>query len=133
MGAATPEKGARISSTREADLTCALIYVNRNYLDMNNIEATVQACQRHRRQHAKKTPAQGRRGAGTEAAAWRSAEAPGNVVFGFLAAGLDEDLVGFAEFHQLAQVHVGGVVGTARGLLHVVRHDDDGEIGRAHV
>src|SRR6218665_2877584 len=51
------------------------------------------------------------------------AETAGDVVFGFLALGLEEDLLGGAEFDHLAEVHVGGVVAAAGRLLHVVRHD----------
>src|SRR6478752_4087703 len=53
------------------------------------------------------------------------AEPSGDVVFRFLAGGLDEDLFGVAEFDQLAEVHIGSVVGTTRRLLHVVRDDHD--------
>ena len=34
--------------------------------------------------------------------------------------------VGLVEFDQLAQQEEAGVIGDARGLLHVVRHDHDG-------
>src|SRR5690606_6929950 len=44
-----------------------------------------------------------------------STEASRDVVFGFLAGGLHEDLVGFAVFHEFAQIHVGRVVGAAGG------------------
>src|SRR5690606_5230631 len=60
---------------------------------------------------------------------FQSAEAARDVVFRFLAGGLDEDLVGLAVFHEFAQVHVGGVVGAAGRLLHVVGHDDHGVVG----
>gem|GEM_PF-5888740 len=40
----------------------------------------------------------------------KSAETTGDVVLGFLALRLHEDAVCFAEFHQFAQVHIGGVV-----------------------
>src|SRR3954463_7749795 len=65
--------------------------------------------------------------------AWRRApryplaEPPGDVVLGLLFLRLDEDLVRHAEFDQLAEVHVGGEVRDARRLLHVVRHDEDGD------
>ncbi|PAV92986.1 hypothetical protein WR25_06722 [Diploscapter pachys] len=37
-----------------------------------------------------------------------------------------EDVAGRAAFDQLAEVEEGGALGDARGLLHVVRDDDDG-------
>ena len=52
-----------------------------------------------------------------------STEAAGDVVFRFLAGRFDEDLIGFTELHQLAQVHVGGVVRATRSLLQS-HHDD---------
>src|SRR5512145_1924316 len=55
------------------------------------------------------------------------AHAAGNVVFGALVLRLDEDLVGLAEFDHLAEEHIGGVVGNARRLLHVVGDDQDGD------
>src|SRR3954452_18322048 len=58
-----------------------------------------------------------------------SAEATGDVILGFLALGTDEDLVGAAELDQLAEVHVGSIVGHPRRLLHVVGDDRDGVIG----
>src|ERR1700761_6063505 len=51
------------------------------------------------------------------------AEAACDVVLGFLADRLDEDLFGVAELDQLAKVHIGSVVRTAGRLLHVVGHD----------
>src|SRR5664279_3269711 len=54
-----------------------------------------------------------------------SAEAAGDVILGFLALGLQEQLVRFAEFDQFAQIHVRREVGHARRLLHVVRDDGD--------
>src|SRR3989344_8397323 len=56
------------------------------------------------------------------------AVAAGDVVFSPLVGRVGEDGVGIAEFHQLAQVHEGGVVGNARRLLHVVRHDQDRDL-----
>src|SRR5438477_3664793 len=53
----------------------------------------------------------------------RSTESAGDVVLGLSAAGLEEDLVGCAELHQLAQVHVRRIVRDPRRLLHVMRHD----------
>jgi len=54
-------------------------------------------------------------------------KSPGNVVFRFLAFGVGEHRAGIAEFDQITEVHVGGEVGDARGLLHVVGDDDDGK------
>ena len=34
-------------------------------------------------------------------------------------------MIGLAEFHQFAQVHIGRVVGAAGSLLHIVRDDGD--------
>src|SRR5712671_3921361 len=51
----------------------------------------------------------------------------GDVVLGLLLRRLDEQLVGDAELDQLAEVHVGREVRDARRLLHVVRHDEDGD------
>src|SRR3954467_5508205 len=39
------------------------------------------------------------------------AEPAGDVVLGLLPLGLEEDLLGLADLHQVAQVHIGGVVG----------------------
>src|SRR5690606_37850751 len=58
-----------------------------------------------------------------------SSKPTSDVVFGFLAGRLDENLVRFAVFHQLAQVHIGGVIGAAGGLLHVVGDDDHRVVG----
>src|SRR5215217_3893234 len=55
-----------------------------------------------------------------------SAEAARNVVFGLALLRAGEDALGGVEFDQLAHVEERGVVGDARGLLHVVRDDDDG-------
>src|SRR5688500_13768365 len=54
-----------------------------------------------------------------------STESPGDVVLGLFPARLHEDLVGHAELHHLAQVHVGGIVRHPRRLLHVMRDDED--------
>src|SRR5436189_56785 len=51
----------------------------------------------------------------------------GDVVLRLLLLRLDEQLVGHAVLDQLAEVHVGGEVRDARRLLHVVRHDQDGD------
>ena len=53
-------------------------------------------------------------------------EATSDVILGFAALWLDENLVCFTKFHQFAQVHIGGVIRTTGSLLHVVRHDHDG-------
>src|SRR5208282_4418622 len=55
----------------------------------------------------------------------RSAESPGDIVFGFALGGVREDLLGLAILDKVAGVHEGCLVGASRGLLHVVRHDDD--------
>src|SRR2546425_7959476 len=60
---------------------------------------------------------------------WRSTKPPGDVILGVLLLRLHEDLVGRPEFDQVAEVHVGGVVGAARRLLHVVRDDHDRVVG----
>src|SRR6266850_3883817 len=57
----------------------------------------------------------------------RLSKPSGDVVLGLLLLRLDEQLVGDAELDQLAEVHVGGEVRDARRLLHVVRHDEDGD------
>src|SRR2546430_1282444 len=51
----------------------------------------------------------------------------GDVVLRLLLLRLDEQLVGDAVLDQLAEVHVGGEVRDAGRLLHVVRHDQDGD------
>src|SRR3989441_2422003 len=51
----------------------------------------------------------------------------GDVILRLLLLRLDEQLVGDAVLDQLAEVHVGGEVRDARRLLHVVRHDQDGD------
>ncbi len=55
-----------------------------------------------------------------------SAEATGDVVLGLLAGGSREDERGRAGLDETAQVKEGCRVGDPRGLLHVVRDDDDG-------
>src|SRR5436190_12078102 len=55
---------------------------------------------------------------------WLSTETAGDVVLGVLLLRLHEQVCRRAELDQVAQVHVGGEVGGACGLLHVVRHDD---------
>src|SRR5687768_13409085 len=62
-------------------------------------------------------------GSGCSITTAASAVTPGDVVFGRLLARVGEDLRRFVELDQLAEIHEGGVVGNARGLLHVVSHD----------
>src|SRR5215212_9323509 len=52
-----------------------------------------------------------------------SSESPGDVILGVLLLRLHEDIGRRAELDQVAEVHVGGVVGAARRLLHVVGDD----------
>src|SRR5208282_845600 len=54
-----------------------------------------------------------------------SAESPGDIVFRLAPGGVREYLLGLAIFDQVAGVHEGGHVGAARGLLHVMGHDND--------
>src|SRR4051794_27623495 len=54
-----------------------------------------------------------------------SAELAADVLLGAAIGGRGEDLVGRAELHELAVEQECGPVGDARGLLHVVRDDDD--------
>src|SRR5215831_14533912 len=54
-----------------------------------------------------------------------STKSPGNVVLGFLSLRLEEDVVGCAEFDELAEIHVSSEIRHARRLLHVVRDDRD--------
>src|SRR3984893_12499682 len=61
----------------------------------------------------------------SEAMLLSSAEPAGDVVLGTSIARRGEYLVSFAEFDQLAEVHEGGLVRDARGLLHVVGDDVD--------
>ncbi len=56
------------------------------------------------------------------------AEPAGNVVLGASIARRGEYLVGVVELDQLAEIHEGGLVGDARGLLHVVGDDGDGVV-----
>src|SRR5690606_3706766 len=55
-----------------------------------------------------------------------SAEPPGDVLFGFGQGRALEDLLGGGVLDEAAEVHEGGVVGDACGLLHVVGDDEDG-------
>src|SRR4051812_12576465 len=54
-----------------------------------------------------------------------SAEAAGDVILGPPIARRGEDLVGVVELDQFAEIHESGLVGHARGLLHVVGDDRD--------
>src|ERR1700722_10715557 len=55
-----------------------------------------------------------------------SAEATGDVVFGQLLARRREDLVGVPELDDLARKHEQRLLGNPRGLLHIMRDNDDG-------
>src|ERR1700754_3638522 len=57
-----------------------------------------------------------------------SAEATRNVVLGLFLLGLHEQICRGPELDQVSEVHVGGVVGAAGRLLHVVSHDEDGVV-----
>src|SRR5215216_3728513 len=56
------------------------------------------------------------------------AKPAGDVVLGASIARRGENLAGFAELDQLAQVHERGLVGDTRSLLHVVGDDRDGVV-----
>ncbi len=55
-----------------------------------------------------------------------SAETAGDVVFGQLVLGIGENLIGFADFDQIAEMEISGALRHASGLLHGVSDDDDG-------
>src|SRR5688572_18875514 len=57
-----------------------------------------------------------------------SSEPPRNVILGLLLCRIREDRLRRAVLDQVAQVHEGGEVGHARGLLHVVGDDGDGVV-----
>src|SRR5229473_784137 len=61
----------------------------------------------------------------SEAMIVSSAESAGDVVLSASIARRGENLAGFVEFDQLTEIHEGGLVGDARGLLHVVGDDRD--------
>src|SRR5207342_3799639 len=63
--------------------------------------------------------------ASTKRAPSPSPKPAGDVVLGLLLGRLREDGFGRAVFDQVAQVHEGGEIGDARGLLHVVGDDRD--------
>ena len=54
-------------------------------------------------------------------------KSPSDVIFRLFVFRLNENRVGVIELDQLAQIHIGGVVGHPRGLLHVVGDDEDGD------
>src|ERR1700723_3719745 len=66
----------------------------------------------------------------SEAMFFSSAEPAGDVVLGASIARRGENLVGFVEFDQLPEIHEGGLVRDARGLLHIVGDDGDGIVFR---
>src|ERR1700733_2546337 len=66
----------------------------------------------------------------SEAMIFSSAEPAGDVVLRAPIARRRENLVGVVEFDQIAEIHEGGLVGDARGLLHVVGDDRDGVVLR---
>src|SRR5713101_9379565 len=57
-----------------------------------------------------------------------SAEATRDVILGPPVLGIGEDRLGRGKLDELAEIHEGGKVRAARGLLHVVRHDGDAVI-----
>src|SRR6185437_600179 len=59
-----------------------------------------------------------------------SSEPAGDVILRASIARRREDLVGVVEFDQLTEIHEGGLVGNARGLLHVVGDDRNGVVVR---
>src|SRR5216684_7594574 len=66
----------------------------------------------------------------SEAMFLSSAEPAGDVVLGASIARRGEYLVGLVEFDQFTEIHEGGLVGDARGLLHVMGDDGDGVVLR---
>src|SRR6202453_4285095 len=66
----------------------------------------------------------------SEAMILSSTEPAGDVILRASIARRREDLVGVVEFDQLAEIHEGGLVGDARGLLHIVGDDRDGVVLR---
>src|SRR4051812_7185376 len=59
-----------------------------------------------------------------------STEPAGDVVLRAAIGRRRENPVGFVELDQLAEIHEGGLVGNARGLLHVMGDDGDGVVFR---
>src|SRR3984893_6343803 len=66
----------------------------------------------------------------SEAMFLSSAEPAGDVVLGASIARRGEYLVGLVEFDQFTEIHESGLVGDARGLLHVMGDDGDGIVLR---
>src|ERR1700716_74374 len=66
----------------------------------------------------------------SEAMFLSSAEPAGDVVLGASIARRGEYLAGLVEFDQFTKIHEGGLVGDARGLLHVMGDDGDGVVLR---
>src|SRR5260370_5807175 len=66
----------------------------------------------------------------SEAMFLSSAEPAGDVVLGASIARRGEYLVGLVELDQFTEIHEGGLVGDARGLLHVMGDDGDGVVLR---
>src|SRR5882757_4343304 len=66
----------------------------------------------------------------SEAICLSSAEPAGDVILGASIARRGEDPVGVVELDQVAEIHEGGLVGDARGLLHVMGDDGDGVVFR---
>src|SRR6185312_6510136 len=60
----------------------------------------------------------------------QSAKSTGNVLFGTFIMRRGEDLLRGPILDQLAQIHEGGVVAGAAGLLHIVGDDHDRVVGR---
>src|SRR5688572_9730157 len=58
----------------------------------------------------------------------RSVEAAGDVIERAVVFGIGEHIRGRAGLDQVAEIHEGGHIGDARGLLHVVGHDHDREV-----
>ena len=54
-----------------------------------------------------------------------SAEAASNIILCSLIFRRGEDHIGFVELDQLAEIHEGGMLRYARGLLHIMRHNRD--------
>src|SRR6476661_6317677 len=59
---------------------------------------------------------------------WGSSESPGDVRLGALLARAGEQALGVFHLDELAEVEEGRPVRDARGLLQVVRDDDDGQL-----
>src|SRR6202035_1560165 len=66
----------------------------------------------------------------SETMLFSSAEPAGDVILGASIARRGEYLAGIVEFDQFTKIHEGGLVGDARGLLHVVGDDGDSVVLR---